>query len=308
MIKPLNTNPEVKHYLGLLQPLNPNNNGSVSGLGSLIIVDANQYQHILLIEASSFQHLQEQVRSLSIRPNEWIYLFASVRDHTVINWQVIKSPLLLAEINLLLQISYSKKSFLSLMDLVDSVNNPYLHGFIIGILKDQELMKKWLANPASNSHHHNFPGGLIIHSLQCAQLVKMNLGWIESMSENEKELTVIATLLHDIGKLLTHEGQKLSTLGYMVHHEQLSLMILSRHLEKLTQSWKYAAETIIYLLTWTPKQGFCRFLGGNFIQLADYISTSFDLREQAFLDKPQQHHFALYQTYTGSKHTVRRLP
>jgi hypothetical protein len=60
------------------------------------------------------------------------------------------------------------------------------------------------------------------------------------------------------------------------------------------RDWQEGYEVFVYLLSWSARQGFCQYVGGYIISLADQISTNCNLRKASFKDKPQNHQFAFY--------------
>lgn len=133
-----------------------------------------------------------------------------------------------------------------------------------------------------------------------------NLEVMSDMSESEKEVTTIAALLHDIGKTKTLGQGQHTSIGHLLDHEQFTLLAISNPLNRLTEYWPQGSETLQYLLMWTHKKGFCRYVGGNVIKLADQLSTSMSLRRMAFKDKPSYYHFS-HLNIGQQTHCVNRL-
>jgi hypothetical protein len=112
------------------------------------------------------------------------------------------------------------------------------------------------------------------------------------VSRKEKEVAVIAALFHDVGKIKTLGPTQHTSTGRLIDHEKFTLMLLASPLNTLQEYWEQGAETLQYLLTWTDKQGVCRFVSGNAIKMSDRLSTSASLRSMVFKDKPDYFHFA----------------
>jgi hypothetical protein len=92
----------------------------------------------------------------------------------------------------------------------------------------------------------------------------------------------------------------------MLHHENLTLVVLAKPLEKLSQQWNEGAQVLQYLLMWKESMGFCRFVSGNAIKMADHISTAMSLSQKAFEKLPSHYHFAKLNT-GHQEHYLNRL-
>lgn len=65
---------------------------------------------------------------------------------------------------------------------------------------DKTLMIAFVSIPASKRHHHSYPRGLLTHSLQCALITMQNMSAMNELTQSEREVTLVAALLHDVGK------------------------------------------------------------------------------------------------------------
>lgn len=246
----------------------------------------------------TFQTLMQHQARLNLDPTENLWLWVSVDAfHEIEDWRLFKSDLPDGIIQNLYEKSQHFESLLNLLELVQSFKMPLIRNFAQSLMYRDTLMKNWLSLPASKQHHHSFPGGLIVHSLEVAQMVKNHLAMFSlEVSLLETEITILAALLHDIGKTQTLTQQLTQNshtgLGRLMDHEKLTLSTLAEHIEQLKQKSSKTAETLQYLLTWKSNEGFCKFIGGEIIKNADQISTKLSLRRMGFADKPD------YFTYT----------
>jgi 3'-5' exoribonuclease len=127
---------------------------------------------------------------------------------------------------------------LRLTSLVESVTAVPLREVLASVLTRVPVLVPYLQAPASPYSHHNWPGGLLEHSIEVAECVRSMPG----LDETERELGVVAALLHDVGKTKTYdETGKLNRLGRLIRHEALTLETLACELELLEQSWEDAA-------------------------------------------------------------------
>jgi len=84
----------------------------------------------------------------------------------------------------------------ALAQLVEFTNNlriAPLETFIQSVFTDDKIAIPFLQAPASLDHHHHRPGGLLVHSIECTQLVQS----FTLLSSEELEIGAVAALLHD---------------------------------------------------------------------------------------------------------------
>lgn len=106
-----------------------------------------------------------------------------------------------------------------LLALIDRIEVPELQHWLIRLLRHRSLGQPFFELPASRHHHHSFPGGLLLHSVECAE-------WVEqiakvSLCPKETALAVTAALLHDLGKVETLSN---TVLGRLVEHEVFRIL------------------------------------------------------------------------------------
>lgn len=166
---------------------------------------------------------------------------------------------------------------------------PALRQFVTGVLMDPAIGVPFVTLPASLSYHHAEPGGLLAHSWECASICgKAAHGML---NRKEAELTVVAALLHDVGKIRTYKGGcTLSDTGHTVPHEALTLEVLSPHLARLDKDCRLGANFIRHMLTWdTTQSRYPEFPGALLIRAADQFSTAINCRTAAFESHPDYH-------------------
>jgi hypothetical protein len=176
---------------------------------------------------------------------------------------------------------------------IDTCPVPELAHFISQVFSDRELTTAFFTRPASERHHHAWPGGLAEHSLEVASRVETMLAHV---TEQERWLASAAGLLHDLGKIRTHQddGRRTAT-GYVMKHEELTLELIAPALKSLDKSWPDGANALRYLLVgmtkaaaekrpWLPSL--------MVVQVADRMSAAEDARRQAFVNRPDWQRFA----------------
>ena len=161
---------------------------------------------------------------------------------------------------------------------VERVTIPALGGFVASVLGDDSIAFPFVSAPASLNHHHNHPGGLLEHSLECLQMVARH----REFTKANFELGLVAALFHDIGKILTMTPQmKRTTLGQSMDHEKLTLELLAPHLMRLDWDWPAGASELRYLLTWKLKQKVPQYDMADLVACCDRVSSGLDWRKRA---------------------------
>ena len=88
-----------------------------------------------------------------------------------------------------------------LIAFVETFKNEKLKNFVLNILKNNEQAIK--AAPAAKSMHHNYIGGLLVHTLECIDFAKIIYPKLNNRVD-EQELYA-ACILHDIGKIFEYK-------------------------------------------------------------------------------------------------------
>ncbi|BBP00789.1 HD domain-containing protein [Sulfuriferula nivalis] len=172
------------------------------------------------------------------------------------------------------------------------LNHSALQQFIWALLKDEQKMLKFVTLPASGSHHHAYPGGLLEHSLDVALL---SYQWLRDMPEvsiNEQELTLCAALLHDFGKVITMTvEQGYTPMGYAVQHDELTIASLEPYFSELARNWPEGASALAYMLTWHHRKGHAKYATALIVKSADQVSAAINRRNAAFANKPDHYYY-----------------
>lgn len=271
------------------------------------LIDQSYLTHHIEVDSEDYANINQRYESLNLQNTESLYLWLEQDTNgSVLNWRLFKSTLTLEQLFPIYQACYDFDSLYQLFELVESLRVIPLRMFAREVLMDKQLMTAFVSIPASKRHHHSFPGGLLMHSLECALMTKQTVESLIDISTKEKEVAIVAALFHDVGKVKTIGLTQHTSTGRLIDHEQFTLMLLSEPLNILEEFWEQGAETLQYLLTWKESQGVCRFVSGNAIKMADRLSTSASLRSMAFKDKPDYFHFAELSIGTN-KHYLNRL-
>lgn len=231
--------------------------------------------------------LQHQLDETVLKPSESLFLWLEENARgQLVSWTLLQLPLTLKAFLNLYSTAYHQQDLINLLQFGSQLKTLCLQQFFWSLVQNRLLMKDFISLPASKRHHHSYPGGLLKHSLEVMLLVLKQLELMDNLSPKEKEVTLLAALLHDIGKTQTLSMNGHTHIGRALDHEQLTLFCIAEPLQKLAKQWLAGATALQYLLTWKSNYGFSRYLGSYLIKSADQISTHADLREKAFYQKP----------------------
>ncbi|GAB6071149.1 hypothetical protein JCM30760_22460 [Thiomicrorhabdus hydrogeniphila] len=302
------TSNQTKTVLGYLNSVTPITYHGNYELGGALVSLLNKPETYLWLDHKEHSEIKSQLARNELSRSNFNYIFCKVdMNYMVQSWVIIKSPLLLWQLNELFSYCYRAEDVLKLIEIGNKLESTDFYDFFWRCLSDLDFIRAFVSIPASKSHHHAFPGGLLQHSIECVNIVESNLELIAEISQNEKEATLLASLFHDAGKVKTLSIGEHTPLGKVMDHEAFTLSVLSDSLGQLQKSWYQGATVLQYLLTWKENQGFCKFVGGNVLKMADRLSTSYSLYKQGFHKKPKHHFFASIQVGKNVKY-VNRLP
>ncbi|MBE1302438.1 MAG: HDIG domain-containing protein [Alteromonadaceae bacterium] len=148
----------------------------------------------------------------------------------------------------------NQHDFFTLVEMINSIEIKELRNFINEVLFESKITIPFLRNPASLRFHHNYPGGLLSHSVSVATELSAKF----SNSNIERDISIVAALLHDIGKTKTlSESMGRTKLGFLLDHSDLTLEICANALARLDaklldtaqhlrHAWTYATPNARY--------------------------------------------------------------
>jgi len=211
--------------------------------------------------------------------------------------QTIPSFYDLSYLNKLFNEAEEVSDLIRLLQFIDRLHDQRIKQLLIELFQDPKVAIPFITMPASHKHHHSYPGGLLSHSIECAE-------WVESTAYSaletcEAELTLVAALLHDLGKIETmntHNSRQL------VPHETLSLLLVEPVILKMQKKWEQGADTLRAMLSFSiSSDKFPNFPGCLLVKMADQFSTSVSARKIAFEDTPDYFYFSKLQTSTSTQ-------
>lgn len=110
---------------------------------------------------------------------------------------LISSVELIKEAKMGLDKDEQDEHFNKIISYLEKIKNDELRSFVIGFYKEHAEEIK--ISPAAKSMHHNFMGGLLVHTLECIEIAN---SVINTVFQNiDYDSAIAACALHDIGKI-----------------------------------------------------------------------------------------------------------
>ena len=91
--------------------------------------------------------------------------------------------------------------FNNIINEVNQFKDEKLKDFVLDILNSNK--EKILVCPAAKQMHHNYIGGLVIHTFECVEFAKVVLSKVKKYLN--KDEVIAAAILHDIGKIFEYD-------------------------------------------------------------------------------------------------------
>lgn len=143
-----------------------------------------------------------------------------------------------------------EKNLKYLQDTLDSVEDTQLTIVLDAFFKDPEFYDKFIQAPAAKIHHHNYLGGLLIHT---NEVVKICNALSDIYPELDRQLLVTGALLHDIGKIKTYSYDTniidINYEGQMLDHLYIGANMLESKLSNLDIDDKLKVQLIHMILS-----------------------------------------------------------
>lgn len=93
-----------------------------------------------------------------------------------------------------------EQEFENLLEYIDKIKDEKLKNFVLEIYTANK--DKILVMPAAKLMHHNYIGGLMVHTLECLKYAEINMdAFFQRVNRDE---VYAACLLHDIGKIFEY--------------------------------------------------------------------------------------------------------
>jgi hypothetical protein len=186
-------------------------------------------------------------------------------------------------------------AFDQLVALLDRLKIAPIRSLAHRLFASQAISEPFLCVPASRAHHHAIAGGLLIHSVECAQMAESLAGYV--LASHERDLAVMGALLHDLAKIrIMKWGQRSQYAIYGVTQEALNLEVLSPFLRRLDRDWPEGGAGLREMLAparqYGPGSRVSPLLLTDLVRYIDRLSSGADIRAQSFRDSPAWRHCA----------------
>lgn len=112
-----------------------------------------------------------------------------------------------------LEPSEQEKTYQDLVDYINKINDAKLKDFVLNIYEENK--EKILIAPGAKLMHHNYIGGLMVHTLECLQYADAVIS--TSFQRLNKDEIYAGCLLHDIGKIFEY---KIDTESGLIDYEE----------------------------------------------------------------------------------------
>ncbi|SHJ89847.1 3'-5' exoribonuclease [Malonomonas rubra DSM 5091] len=161
---------------------------------------------------------------------------------------------------------------------LNQITHPALRNFILSVFANDSIAFAFLNVPASLNYHHNYPGGLLDHSLEAFAMVER----FRELPRDSYEIGLVAILFHDIGKIQTLSADmQITSLGCSVEHDKLTLEILAPYLKHLEKEWPEGARELRCALTWKLSSQVPTYDIAEIVACCDRLSAGLDRRKAA---------------------------
>lgn len=91
--------------------------------------------------------------------------------------------------------------FSAIINTVEQFKDEKIKNFVLDILNTNK--EKFKCAPAAKQMHHNYIGGLIVHTFECIEIAQTILPKIKK--QLNKDEVIAAAILHDIGKIFEYD-------------------------------------------------------------------------------------------------------
>lgn len=159
--------------------------------------------------------------------------------------------------------------FQAFLVLYARIQSPLLRSFIDDVLLQPKVGISFLQCPATLRSHHSYVGGLLEHAVEVA----WNVSGVHALTDIERDVAVVAALLHAVGKTRTlTAGATKTALGALVEPELLTLEVCADALDNLEYHSSSLANQLRHI--WTSGVFCSRTSGQNHALLCEVLARS----------------------------------
>lgn len=124
-----------------------------------------------------------------------------------------------------------------LTNTIKEIKDKELKLVLESVFADDEIFNKFIQAPAAKKHHHNYKGGLLVHTNEVVEICKSIANIYEDI---DRDLLITGAILHDIGKIETYDYDseliEINREGIMLEHLFIGGCIIKEKLNQLNIS------------------------------------------------------------------------
>ncbi len=154
------------------------------------------------------------------------------------------------EEDFLLQIENQENHIEYLIQTINEIEDKELKSVLTSIFNDDELFEKFITAPAAKKYHHNYKGGLLVHTNEVVEICKTISTIYETIN---RDLLLTGAILHDIGKIETYEYKteliEMNDKGIYLDHIFIGACMLKEKMNYLNISEKTKIDLIHIILS-----------------------------------------------------------
>ena len=134
----------------------------------------------------------------------------------------------------IIQIENQESHIEYLINTIHEIEDKELKLLLASLFEDEEFFEKFITAPAAKKHHHNYKGGLLVHTNEVVEICKT----ISTIYEDiDRDLLITGAILHDIGKIETYDYKteriEMNKKGILVDHIFISASIVKEKMDSL---------------------------------------------------------------------------
>lgn len=131
------------------------------------------------------------------------------------------------------------KSLGELVSRINLISNPSLKILCDHFLQNDEFLELFKESPGAKTHHHNYIGGLLMHTLEVIKICEVVATFHKEL---DKDLLFAGAFLHDVGKIqsYSYEGAAivLTSKDNLIGHLPLGALTVTEAITKLRADGK----------------------------------------------------------------------
>ena len=137
-----------------------------------------------------------------------------------------------------------------LLETIKDIQDSEIKTVLTSLFADKTFVEKFVNAPAAKRYHHNYKGGLLVHTNEVVEICKSISNIYEDIN---RDLLLAGAILHDIGKIETYDYESdeidMNYEGVMLEHLFIGGCIIKEHMNSLNISKKTKTDLIHLILS-----------------------------------------------------------